>query len=83
MAATPDRDQRKREAAERALQLVSPGMKLGLGSGSTARQFVDLVGERVKAGLDIRCVATSEATAAQAKALGIPLGRSTRFRNSI
>ena len=73
MAATPDRDQRKREAAERALQLVTPGMKLGLGSGSTARQFVDLVGEKVKAGLDVRCVATSEATEAQAKALGIPL----------
>jgi ribose 5-phosphate isomerase A len=74
MAATQDRDQRKREAAERALQLVRPGMKLGLGSGSTARHFVDLVGERVKAGLGIHCVATSEATAAQAKALGIPLG---------
>jgi ribose 5-phosphate isomerase A len=74
MAATPNRDLRKREAAERALQLVKPGMKLGLGSGSTARQFVDLVGEKVKAGLDIRCVATSEATEAQAKALGIPLG---------
>ncbi len=74
MAATQDRDQRKREAAERALQLVKSGMKLGLGSGSTARQFVDLVGEKVKAGLDIRCVATSEATEAQAKALGIPLG---------
>jgi ribose 5-phosphate isomerase A len=74
MAATEDRDQRKREAAERALQFVKPGMKLGLGSGSTARHFVDLVGEKVKAGLDIRCVATSEATAAQAKALGIPLG---------
>jgi ribose 5-phosphate isomerase A len=74
MAATQDRDQRKREAAERALKLVSPGMKLGLGSGSTARHFVDLVGERVKAGLEVRCVATSEGTAAQAKALGIPLG---------
>ena len=74
MAATQDRDQRKREAAERALELVKPGMKLGLGSGSTARHFVDLVGEKVKAGLDIRCVATSEATEAQAKALGIPLG---------
>jgi len=73
MAATPDRDQRKRQAAERALKLVAPGMKLGLGSGSTARHFVDLVGEQVKAGLDIRCVATSEATASQAKALGIPL----------
>jgi ribose 5-phosphate isomerase A len=69
-----DRDRRKREAAERALQLVKPGMKLGLGSGSTARQFVDLVGERVKAGLHVRCVATSEGTATQAKALGIPLG---------
>jgi ribose 5-phosphate isomerase A len=73
MAAMPDREQRKREAAERALQLVMPGMKLGLGSGSTARQFVDLVGERVKAGLHVRCVATSEGTAAQAKALGIQL----------
>jgi ribose 5-phosphate isomerase A len=73
MAATQDRDQRKREAAERALRLVTPGMKLGLGSGSTAHHFVDLVGERVKAGLEVCCVATSEATAAQAKALGIPL----------
>jgi ribose 5-phosphate isomerase A len=73
MAATPDRDQRKREAAERALQWVSPGMKLGLGSGSTAHHFVDLLGEKVKAGLDVRCVATSEATGTQAKALGIPL----------
>ena len=49
MTATADRDQRKREAARRALELVRPGMKLGLGSGTTARQFVDLVGEQVKA----------------------------------
>jgi ribose 5-phosphate isomerase A len=68
-----DRDRRKREAAERALELVAPGMKLGLGSGSTARQFVELVGKRVASGLEIRCAATSEATEAQAKALGIPL----------
>jgi ribose 5-phosphate isomerase A len=68
-----DRDRRKREAAERALELVAPGMKLGLGSGSTARQFVELVGKRVAGGLEIRCAATSEATEAQAKALGIPL----------
>jgi ribose 5-phosphate isomerase A len=74
MAATQDRDERKLEAAERALQWVRPGMKLGLGTGSTAHHFVDLVGERVKAGLDVHCVATSEATAAQAKALGIPIG---------
>jgi ribose 5-phosphate isomerase A len=73
MAATEDRDQRKREAAQRALELVTPGMRLGLGSGSTARHFVDLVGEKVKAGLNVRCVATSEGTASQAKALGVSL----------
>jgi ribose 5-phosphate isomerase A len=68
-----DRDRGKREAAERALELVAPGMKLGLGTGSTARHFVELVGKRVAGGLEIRCAATSEATEAQAKALGIPL----------
>jgi ribose 5-phosphate isomerase A len=73
MTAGEDRDRRKLEAAERALELVAPGMKLGLGSGTTAHHFVDLVGKRVAAGLEIRCVATSEATEAQAKALGIPI----------
>ena len=73
MTAAEDRDRGKLEAAERALELVRPGMKLGLGSGSTAHHFVDLVGGRVKAGLNIRCVATSEATAAQAMTLGVPL----------
>jgi ribose 5-phosphate isomerase A len=73
MTAAADRDQRKQEAGRRALELVKPGMKLGLGSGTTARQFVELVGERVKGGLDIICAATSEATETQAKALGIPI----------
>jgi ribose 5-phosphate isomerase A len=73
MTAAEDRDRGKLKAAERALEVVRPGMKLGLGSGSTARHFVDLVGYGVKAGLNVRCAATSEATAAQAKALGIPL----------
>jgi ribose 5-phosphate isomerase A len=73
MTATADRDQRKEEAARRALELVRPGMKLGLGSGTTARHFVDLVGEQVQGGLDIVCVATSEATETQAKGLGIPI----------
>jgi ribose 5-phosphate isomerase A len=63
----------KREAASRALELVRPGMKLGLGSGSTARHFVDLLAERVKAGLSIVGVPTSEGTATQARALGVPL----------
>ena len=60
-------------AAERALQFVEPGMKLGLGSGSTAAKFVELLGPKVKAGLDVVCVATSQTTQAQAEALGIPM----------
>ena len=48
-------------------------MRLGLGTGSTAKHFVDLVGREVAAGLEVICVPTSERTAAQAKALGIPL----------
>ena len=73
MTANAESDGQKREAARRATELLQSGMRLGLGSGSTARHFVDLVGEKVAAGLDLRCVATSEATAAQARALGIPL----------
>ena len=73
MTGNANRDQRKREAAARALELIEPGMRLGLGSGSTAREFVDLLGKKVAAGLSVRCVATSEATEIQAKSLGIPL----------
>jgi ribose 5-phosphate isomerase A len=63
----------KRAAAARALEEVKPGMRLGLGSGSTAMHMVDLLGERVRGGLEVRCVPTSERTAAQARGLGIPL----------
>jgi ribose 5-phosphate isomerase A len=63
----------KRAAAARALELVRPGMRLGLGSGSTAYQFVDLLAERVRGGLSLIAVPTSEATRAQAEAGGIPL----------
>ena len=73
MTGNADSESQKREAARRALDLVEPGMRLGLGTGSTARHFVDLIGEKVAGGLDVRCVATSEATQAQAKSLGIPL----------
>ena len=73
MTGNANREQRKREAAARALELIEPGMRLGLGSGSTAREFVDLLGKKVAAGLSVRCVATSEATEIQAKSLGIPL----------
>jgi ribose 5-phosphate isomerase A len=63
----------KREAAAMALREVQPGMRLGLGTGSTARHFVDLLGRRVAEGLEVVCVPTSEATAAQASSLGIAL----------
>lgn len=48
-------------------------MRLGLGTGSTARLFVALLGERVRDGLDVVGVPTSAATGAQAAKLGIPL----------
>ncbi len=66
-------DDEKQRAAEAALALVEPGMKLGLGSGSTASRFVALLGAKVSAGLRVIAVPTSEATRAQAQALGVPL----------
>jgi len=66
-------DQLKRQAAARALEEVQGGMKLGLGTGSTARHFVELLGERVRAGLAVVGVPTSEATAADALRCGVPL----------
>ena len=66
-------DAQKRAAAARAVEFVQPGMRLGLGTGSTAKHFVELIGERVRAGLDIIAVPTSEATHADAKRCGIPL----------
>ena len=66
-------DDLKRQAAAAALEEIRPGMRVGLGTGSTARALVDLLGDRVRAGLQIICVPTSEATGAQATGLGIPL----------
>jgi ribose 5-phosphate isomerase A len=66
-------DAQKRAAAARAIELVRPGMKLGLGTGSTARHFVELLGERVRSGLNVIGVPTSEATRADAERCGVPL----------
>jgi ribose 5-phosphate isomerase A len=66
-------DAQKHAAAARAVEFVRPGMRLGLGTGSTAKHFVELVGERVRSGLDIVAVPTSEMTFADAKRCGIPL----------
>jgi ribose 5-phosphate isomerase A len=66
-------DAQKRAAAARAIEFVQPGMRLGLGTGSTAKHFVELVGERVRAGLDVIAVPTSQATRADAERCGIAL----------
>ena len=63
----------RKAAARAALDLVTDGMWLGLGTGSTAARFVEALGEKVAAGLKVLCVPTSEATREQAERLGIPL----------
>jgi ribose 5-phosphate isomerase A len=68
-----DVEAQKRAAAARAIDFVRPGMRLGLGTGSTAKHFVDLLAERVGGGLDVVAVPTSEVTRAQAERLGIVL----------
>ena len=66
-------DELKRQAAARAVEFVQDGMKLGLGTGSTAKHFVELLGARVRDGLDVIGVPTSEATRADAIRCGIQL----------
>ena len=59
---------------EAAAAFVQGGMKVGLGTGRAATAFVRTLGERVRrGGLDVSCVATSEATASLAAGLGLPL----------
>ena len=66
-------DELKRQAAAGALEHVRDGMRLGLGTGSTAKHFVELLGERVRAGLGVIGVPTSEATRVDAERCGIRL----------
>jgi len=65
----------KRAAAVRAAEFVESGMRLGLGTGSTARHFLDVLADRLLAGAitDIVGVATSTATAVHARQVGVPL----------
>jgi ribose 5-phosphate isomerase A len=67
-------EQLKRAAAVRALEFVRDGMRLGLGTGTTAEAFVELLAGKVGAGLQIICATTSQRTEEKARALGIPLG---------
>jgi ribose 5-phosphate isomerase A len=68
-----DVDAERRRSAQAALEDVRPGMKLGLGSGRTAAHFVRALGERVRGGLSVIGVPTSDKTAELARAEGIPL----------
>ena len=68
-----DADSLKRTAAARAVEEVRSGMKVGLGTGSTAKHFVELLAEKVAGGMQIVGVPTSEATRADAERLGVPL----------
>lgn len=70
----PDSAALKRAAAAKALDYVENNMKLGLGTGSTAEAFLDVLAPRVRGGLTITGVATSERTAIKARNLGITVG---------
>jgi len=74
-------DDQKRAAAHAALEYVKPGMRLGLGTGSTAEHFVQALAPRVKAGLKLTTVATSERTATLARELGIAVGELNAVRH--
>jgi len=67
------RDRQKREASEAAVELVRSGMVVGLGTGSTAAFAIEALIRRVRAGLDIVGIPTSECSAEQARAGGIRL----------
>ncbi len=69
----PNPEEAKGRAAAAAVRLVAPGMRLGLGTGSTAAHFIDLLGAKVAEGLKVLCVPTSERSRSQAAALSIPL----------
>lgn len=68
-----DACQMKIAAAAKALDFVDSGMRLGIGTGSTAEQFIRLLAGRVAQGLDIVGVATSERSAALCRQMHIPL----------
>ena len=68
-----DQNALKRAVAAKALEYVRDGMKLGLGSGSTAEIFVEMLAPKVRSGFKLLCVPTSEKTATLARKLGVTL----------
>ncbi|WLT09401.1 ribose-5-phosphate isomerase RpiA [Bartonella apihabitans] len=65
--------QLKKAAAAKAVEFVEDGMKLGIGTGSTANEFIRLLALRVKEGLKVTGVATSERSEQLCRELGIPV----------
>ena len=66
-------DQEKEAAARASLRFIKDGQVVGLGTGSTAAYFIQLLGERVEQGLRIRGIPSSDRSREQAASLGIPL----------
>lgn len=72
-------DQAKLLSAKRAVEFIAEGMNVGLGTGTTATLFIQELGKAVQGGLRIQAIASSDASAALAQQLGIPL---TNFRDT-
>ncbi|MEL6568161.1 MAG: ribose-5-phosphate isomerase RpiA [Pseudomonadota bacterium] len=66
-------EREKENAAAAAMEFVEDGMTIGLGTGSTAKFFVEMLADEMADGLVVRCVPTSEQTRSLAESLGVPL----------
>jgi ribose 5-phosphate isomerase A len=66
-------DSGKQNAAAAAMDYVEDGMTIGLGTGSTAKFFIEMLADEIADGLIVRCIETSEQTRALALSLGVPL----------
>ena len=73
MPESPQQHAAKLAAAHAALRFVEPGMVVGLGSGSTATLFIQLLGERVQQGLRVQGIASSDDSERLGRSLGIPI----------
>ncbi|HKM91543.1 MAG TPA: ribose-5-phosphate isomerase RpiA [Candidatus Acidoferrales bacterium] len=73
MTSAQSTDDAKRLAAQKSLEFISDGMVVGLGTGSTATQFIRLLGEKVQRGLRVRGISSSKASEELAKSLSIPI----------
>ncbi len=66
-----DLNKEKKAAAEKAVEFIESGMLVGLGTGSTVKFMIESLAEKVKNGLDVKTVSTSNATSKFAESLGL------------